>query len=174
MGAALDIYRLYRWRGNHHERFVLAKATRPEFPNWSQTAEDAAVRAVDARFSAMLTGEGTGLPGGSLEFIAAWEGGFPDGDVFYGDASSIEVEVWLTCDNVHKGYFVFGVQPDEARFWGSLREMHELGEVCDLAEYSRPAQRVKVLFVQCKRPVNAFCSAGKNRVVDLEGVKRQE
>jgi hypothetical protein len=145
MGAALDIYRLYRWRGDHRERLVLAKATRPEFPNWSQPAEDAAVDEVDARFAAVLQ---TGLPDGRTEFIAAWEGGYPDGDVFYGDASSVEVKIWLTFDTVHKGYFVFGGQPEEMRFWEALKQMHELGEVCDLAEYSRPAQRVKVLFVQ--------------------------
>jgi hypothetical protein len=145
MGAALNIYRLYRWRGDHRERLVLAKATRPEFPNWSQPAEDAAVDEVDARFDAVLR---NGLPDGSSEFVAAWEGGYPDGDVFHGDASGIEVEIWLTFDTVHKGFFAFGIQPEEARFWDALQEIHELGEVCDLTEYSRPAQRVKVLFVQ--------------------------
>lgn len=148
MGIALDIFRLYRWCGDHHERLILAKATRPEFPNWSQPAEDAAVEEVDARFATMLTSEHTGFPIGRPEFIAAWEGGYPDGDVFYGDASGIEVEIWLTFDTVHKGYFLFGLQSEETRFWDALQEMHELGEVRDLAEYSRPAQQVKVWFVQ--------------------------
>jgi|SRR5262245_690779 len=148
MGAPLDIFRLYRWRGDHCERLVLAKATRPDFPNWSQSAEDSAIDEVDARFAAVLEKAKSGIPGGNTEFMAAWEGGYPDGDVFYGDASSVEVEIWLTFDTVHKGYFVFGVQYEEAHFWEALKELHEHGEVCDLAEYSRPAQRVNVLFVQ--------------------------
>src|SRR4051794_23481995 len=78
MGAALDIYRLYRWRHDHRERLVLAKATRPEFPNWSQPAEDATVAEVDARFAAVLTSYGAGLPAGHTEVIATWEGGYPD------------------------------------------------------------------------------------------------
>lgn len=148
MSAAQDIYRLYRLRDDHQERLVLAKATRPEFPNWSQPAEDAAVDEVDARFAALLTSDRSGLRGGKSELIAAWEGGYPDGDMFHGDASCEDIEVWLAFDTVHKGTFVFGVQGSEAQFWESLREMHELGEVCDVAEYSRPAQRVRVLYIQ--------------------------
>src|SRR5262245_182111 len=148
MAAALQIYRIYRWRSSDRERLVLARATRPEFPNWSQTAEDAAIDEVDARFAAVLTSDRTGLPAGNTEFIATWEGGYPDGDVFCGDASGVEIEVWLTFDTLHKGYFVFGIQADENCFWATIHEMHEVGEVYDIAAYSRPALRVKVLFVQ--------------------------
>jgi hypothetical protein len=148
MGAALDIYRLYRWRDEHREQLVIAKATRPEFPNWSQPAENSAGDEVNARFAAVLTSDRSGLRGGNSECLAAWEGGFPDGDVFYGDTTRTEVEIWLAFDTVHKGYFVFSVQADEAGFWESLREMHELGEACDIAVYSKPAQRARVLFIQ--------------------------
>ncbi len=148
MGAALDVYRLYRWRGDQHARLILVKATRPEFPNWSQPDEDAAVDELNARFAVILSGERSGLTGGSVEFIAAWEGGYPDGDVFYARSSGIELEIWLTFDTVHKGCFVFSVQADEASFWASLQEMREAGEVCDLSHYSRPAQQVRALFLQ--------------------------
>lgn len=148
MGAALDIYRLYRWQDNHGERLVLAKATRPEFPNSSQPAEDDAGSDVDARFAAILARECKGLPAGSIEFIASWEGGFPEGDIFYEDGSGIEIEIWMSLDTVHPGHFIFGDQADVTQFWNSLQEMYELGEVSHAAEYSPPAQRVKVLFVQ--------------------------
>jgi hypothetical protein len=148
MGIALDIYRLYRWRGDQQERLVLAKATRPEFPNWSQPAEDAADHEVDVRFSAMLVEEGRGLVGGSVELLAVWEGGHPEGDIFYEGTSGVELDVWLVFDTVHKGYFVFGGQADEASFWTWLQDVSESGEVCELSAYPRPAHRVKVLFIQ--------------------------
>ena len=145
MGIELDIYRLYRRRAEDREQLVLAKATRSEFSNSSQSAEDAACLEVNSRFDFLLR---NWLSGGSTEFIAAWEGGYSEGDVFCGNASNVEIEIWLTFDTVHKGYFVFGSQHDEKLFWDALQEMHEVGSVCDLAEYSKPAQRVKVLFLQ--------------------------
>ena len=148
MGTALDIYRLYRWRGIGQERLVLAKATRNDFSNCDQSAEKAANSDVDTRFAKLLSSDRTDLPIGTTEFIAAWEGGFPEGDIFYGDESGVELEIWLALDAVHNKHFVFGVHADEASFWRSLEDAHALGEVCDLSHYSRPAERVRILFVQ--------------------------
>jgi hypothetical protein len=119
---------------------------RPEFPNWSQPAEDAALKEVNTCFAAVLTRDRSGLQGGTFEFIAAWEGGYPEGDLFYENTSCQEVEVWLTLNTVHQGYFVFGVHADEGCFWKSLREMPELRDGCE-AEYSGSAQQARVLFV---------------------------
>jgi hypothetical protein len=148
MGAELNIYRLYRYEKGNRTGLILAKATRPSFPNWSQSAEDTAIDEVDDRFAALLRSNHFGLLDGKVAFVAAWEGGYPEGDIFYGNGSCEEIEVWLSFDNVHQGFFVFGIHPDEESFWKSLAESHELGEVCDLTVYSKPAQRVTVLFVK--------------------------
>jgi hypothetical protein len=145
MGIELDIYRLYRWQEGDRDRLVLAKAVRPEFPNWSQSSEDEAQRTVDARFDSLVAREAARFSASTADLIGAWEGGYPEGEVFYEAASGIEVDVWVCFDAENPGYLVFGAQSDEASFWESVRDLSQSSAV---SKYPEPACQVRVLFIQ--------------------------
>lgn len=148
MGASLDIFRLYRLPEALADRHLLVKAQRPEFPNWSQSAEDAAIEEVERRFGAIIareTGPGTSS---NAEPVASWEGGYPVGDCFYQSASGVELDIWFSLDTVHTGYFVFGAHQDEASFWTSVEELSRDGKIRPITDYARPAKRAQVRFVQ--------------------------
>ena len=63
-----------------------------------------------------------------------------EGDCFYQPASGIELDIWCAVDTVHRGYFVFWEQQEEASFWTSLEERSRDGAICDVSEHARPAQ----------------------------------
>lgn len=149
MGVPLDIFRLYRISGDSTPHYVLAKAVRPDFPNWNQIAEDAAIDEVEQRLNAVMEQEVGPLTVGKAEIVATWEGGLPTGNCFYETASGIDVSIWFALDAVHPGYFVFGMHADEAAFWQSIEELSQDGEVCPITDYARPAKNVPVRFVQC-------------------------
>jgi hypothetical protein len=144
MGASLNIFRLYRLPEAAGERHLLAKSERPEFANWSQSAEDEARDEVERRFRAIIAREA----GGQVELIASWEGAHPEGDCFYQSASGIELDIWFALDTIHRGYFVFGAHQSEADFWNCVEGLSRDGEICDVSEYARPARRARVRFVQ--------------------------
>jgi hypothetical protein len=149
MGAPLDIFRLYRIADGATSRHVLVKAVRPDFPNWSQPAEDAAIIEVERRLAAVLAQEAGPHAEGKVEVVATWESGYPEGDCFYEPVSNIDLVIWFALDAVHPGYFVFGVHSDEASFWQYIEQLSRDGEICPITDYARPAQRVQVRFVQC-------------------------
>jgi hypothetical protein len=148
MGAPLDIFRLYRILDRPTPRYVLAKAVRPNFPNWSQPAEDAAVDEVERRLAAVVATELGNEAEGKAEVVATWEAGLPGGDCFHKRASGVDLAIWFALDTVHPGYFVFGVHPDEARFWHHIEELSRDGEICPITDYARPAKHVRVRFVE--------------------------
>ncbi|HYE18975.1 MAG TPA: hypothetical protein VEA69_11055 [Tepidisphaeraceae bacterium] len=148
MGVPLDIFRLYRVPEAGGAGHLLVKARRHEFPNWSQPAEDEAVEAVERRFGEIIVRETGPAANPAPALIASWEGGYPAGDCCYTSASGPELDIWFALDTVHRGYFVFGVAADEAGFWTSVEGLSRDGEIGDVAEYARPAQLVRVRFVQ--------------------------
>lgn len=81
MGAPLTIYNLYELAGGS-ENYLLVKAERPEFPNWSQPAEDAAIAAVESRFEAILAFQESQLGFNETKLIGTWEDAYPEGNVF--------------------------------------------------------------------------------------------
>ncbi|WP_190516379.1 hypothetical protein [Leptolyngbya subtilissima] len=148
MGVPLDVFRLYQILGNPTPHYVLAKAVRPDFPNWNQIAEDAAIDEVERRLNTVVEQKVGPLAARNAEIIATWEGGLPAGDCFYETASDINVPIWFALDAVHPGYFVFGMHPNEATFWQSIEELSRDGEICPITDYIRPAKNVEVRFVQ--------------------------
>ena len=148
MGTWLDIFRLYRVADGSTTRYILVKAIRPEFPNWSQPAGDAAIDEVERRLRTVVEKEVGPASAGTVEVVATWENGLPQGDCFYEETSGIDVAIWFALDVVHPGYFVFGVHPDEASFWNHVEELSRDSEICPITDYGRPATRVEVHFLQ--------------------------
>lgn len=149
MGASLDIFRLYRIPdGTSVGSHLLVKAVRPEFPNWSQTADDEALEEVERRFDAILAREVGQSAGAKAESIATWESALPEGDCFCESASGVDLSIWFALDTAHPGYFVFGAEGDELTFWANIKELSRSGEICDVSHYCRPAMCVQVRFVQ--------------------------
>ena len=129
MGAELRIFNLYQLTGPGEVKYLLARAQRPEFRNSSQVEEDAAMATVEKIFSNILTRE-KGIFGFELaQFVATWEGGFPEGEVFYGKTSGLAVDVWISLDTKYTRYFAFGSEPTEEAFWDSLRDLYEAGDL---------------------------------------------
>jgi hypothetical protein len=148
MGSPLDIFRLYRVSDGPTPRYLLAKAVRPDFPNWSQAAEDAAIDEVDRQLAATVAKEVGQDAEGKTEVVATWESGLPKGNCFYESTSGVDLAIWFALDTVHRGYFVFGVHRDEASFWQHIEELSRDGEICPITDYARPAKHVQVRFVK--------------------------
>ena len=147
MGAPLTIYNLYHLVGGN-ELLLLVRGERPEFPNWSQPAEDAAIDSVDSEFKAIVAAQQSRLRYSEAKLIGTWEGAYPEGDIFYSDQSEIPVDVWLALDTKYLRYFVFGIADSEDAFWDVLSKLHFEGDLWGFEEFSRPAQRQRVWFVQ--------------------------
>lgn len=147
MGAPLTIYKLYRLDGGN-EQLLLVRAKRPEFPNWSQPAEDAAIDAVDSEFTASVAAQQSRLRFSNAKLIGTWEDAYPEGDIFYSDQSDIPVEIWFALDMKFQCYIVFGIADSEESFWDTLRELHSQGDLWGFEEFARPAQRQRVWLVQ--------------------------
>lgn len=148
MGAPLRIFRLYRVATGSSTRHLLAKVIRPDFPNWSQTAEDDAVDEAERQFEEIVAGELNRSMNEASRAVATWEGAFPQGDCFYETLSGIELSIWYALDAVHPGYFVFGQHDNEAAFWAYVEELARDGEICPVTDYARPARLLHVRFVQ--------------------------
>lgn len=146
MGAPLTIFRLYKLNGCA-ESHLLIRAVRPEFPNASQPAEDAAIGAVDAEFDSLLAQQKTELGFATADQIGTWEDGLPEGDVFYSANTGTPVAVWTTHDTKHKGLFAFGIAETETQFWQQLKELSDDGDLWGYEEFSRPAEQRRVWFV---------------------------
>ena len=147
MGAPLTIYKLYRLDGGN-EQLLLVRAKRPEFPNWSQPAEDAAIDAVDSEFTASVAAQQSRLRFSNAKLIGTWEDAYPEGDIFYSDQSDIPVEIGFALDMKFQCYIVFGIADSEESFWDTLRELHSQGDLWGFEEFARPAQRQRVWLVQ--------------------------
>lgn len=147
MGAPLTIFNLYQLVGGDEE-LLLVRAERPEFPNWSQPAEDAANGAIDSQFSAIVTAQQSRLRFTEAKQIGTWEDAYPEGDIFYSNQSDIPVEVWFATDTKYWKYFVFGIADSEQDFWDKLCELHSEGGLWGFEEFERPASRQRVWLVQ--------------------------
>lgn len=147
MGAPLTIYNLYELVGAN-QRHLLVKAERPEFPNWDQNAEDAAIDAVDSHFTSLVAAQQHRLGFTGTTLIGTWEDAYPKGDVFYTDQSDILVDVWITTDTKYGRYFAFGIAKSEEDFWNALRELHADGDLWGFEEFVRPATCQRVLLLQ--------------------------
>ncbi|MFT5326086.1 MAG: hypothetical protein ACI8P0_003960, partial [Planctomycetaceae bacterium] len=122
MGAEQRIFNLYELDGSD-ENYLLVKAERPAFPNWSQSAEDTAIDTVEAKFESIIATERDVLKFDSARQIGTWEGGLPEGDVFYSSESGVPLDVWFSLDTKYGRFFVFGIAESESVFWASLREL---------------------------------------------------
>jgi hypothetical protein len=149
MGAPLTIYNLYQLVGGN-EKLLLVRAERPEFPNWSQPAENAAIDAVDSEFIATVAARQSALRFSEAKLIGTWEDAYPQGDIFYSDQSDIPVEVWFALETKYQRYFVFGIADSENAFWDALSELHSEGDLWGFGEFARPALRQRVWLVQSR------------------------
>lgn len=149
MSAETDFYTLYRVYKNEESRLVIVKAKRPGFSNHDQSQENSAWSALNDNRELIVSGFCNSNGYDKHEFIAEWMG-YPAGDVFYGDASGIELEVWTSMHNQGKPYFVFGKCETEKLFWAELESDYNDGD-CDIfPDLGRPANKKKVTYVQEK------------------------
>ena len=147
MGIPLEIYNLYELVGGS-ERYLLVKAERPEFPNWSESAKDAAVDATESQFTQILAAQKARLGFTETKLLGTWEDAYPEGDLFYSDQSDIPLDVWIATDTKYNRYFVFGIAKSEEEFWNALSELHADGDLWGFEEFTRPAKCERVWFVQ--------------------------
>lgn len=141
-------FRLYRSAAESSDQLILTMAIRPEYSNASQSEEDDARDVVDRRLDELAAREAAAQRVGVPEPIATWEGGLPEGDCFYEPASSLKLNIWFALDLVHRGYFVFGIHPDEASFWNCVEDISTDGYACPIGDYERPATCATIRFVQ--------------------------
>jgi hypothetical protein len=146
MASEMAIFRLFRV--GHQGHLILVKATRAHFKDSIQPLEDEANRVVDEKFSQLLAPEAARLGVDRCEQLGSWEDASPQQDVFYEDATGIEIAIWFAFDLKYPGFFVFGAEETEAQFWDHLQERYDDGYVGELQGYSHPAQQARVLFVQ--------------------------
>ncbi|RBO83820.1 hypothetical protein [Marinomonas aquiplantarum] len=149
MSAETDFYNLYRVYRNEESKLVIVKALRPDFSNHDQAQENSAWSALDKNREATVSEFCNSNVYDKYEFIAEWMD-YPVGDVFYGDASGIELEVWISMHNQGKPYFAFGECETEEHFWAKLENDHSDGDCYIFPDLERPAKKQKVIYVQQK------------------------
>jgi hypothetical protein len=149
MSAETDCYNLYRVYKDEESRLVIVKAIRPDFSNHDQAQENSACSALDDSRESIVSEFCNNHEYDKHEFIAEWMD-YPIGDVFYGDASEIELEVWLAMHNHGKPYFAFGVCETEQNFWAKLESDYNDGDCYIFPDLVRPTKKQKVTYVQQK------------------------
>lgn len=147
MSAETDFYNLYKVYKNEEFRMVIVKAIRPDFANHDQAQENAAWDSLEDNRESLVSNFCKKNGYANYEFIAEWID-FPVGKVFYGDATGIELEVWISMHNQGKPYFAFGECETEQQFWSELESDYNDGDCYIFPSLFRPAQKHKVMYIQ--------------------------
>ena len=148
MATKSEFYNLYKVLDtNKQEKLVIVKAIRPEYSNASQSQEDDAWEKL-AQYREKLIAEFCSRSGFTTSsFIAEWMG-FPEGDVFYGDASNVEVDVWIAMYRDNQAFFSFGIAETEEAFWLGIKELYDDGDCANYPDLVRPALQQTIIFIQ--------------------------
>jgi hypothetical protein len=149
MSAETDFYNLYEISNESESKTVIVKAIRPDFRNYDQNQENDAWRSLDHNRESEIKAYCSGNGYSNYTFIAEWMY-YPVGDVFYGDATGIEVPIWLSIHKDGKPYFMFGSCATEEEFWREMEQDFEDGDCWIYPELNKPAVRKNAIYIQQK------------------------
>jgi hypothetical protein len=156
MGVALHGFRLVRFAGpNGCAHHLLARAGRPSYPNYDQSAEDAADSLLDATFATLTSWCARWwLPwqcrAGDHRSTVVGEADVLSGLVYTDTPSEIDldedvgmrtIDVWVARGRHDR--IALGTAPDAATFWAAVDA--EPSEHPD--DLVRPGERLRVLFL---------------------------
>lgn len=145
MGIALDVYHLVRLEGPGCAHHLLVQVVRPEYPNWSQSAEDAADAEQRRKLEQVIPlAAATLCPDAHGVVVEGEFQGLPLGDMFYESTSRCWVDLWVAETRFGHPWIVLGVVPTEANFWSGVAEDPDIA----FLEPHQPARRVRAYFVQ--------------------------
>lgn len=148
MGIPLDVFRLYRLRGEGCEHHLLLRVGRPAFSNADEGDYGRAAEAADAKAHALLEL----YERGELSAVCVREHApelagelqaRPVGDELSEGVGGVYVEPWVAATRFGHPWVVLGTAASEEEFWRALEEDEDLSNLGARG----PARGVRAFFL---------------------------